>query len=577
MPDKNNEPHWERLPHDPVGFFELADDFDRKTLKRKYNQFIRQFKPERFPAEFQKIRAAYEQLDGQLRYGQSSAPKVSFQWDKVHESVESRIPQEPKRPRPERKPRPVESETERVERKESPDLKPPPESAPLPEVIEPEPRRRVETVPIFQRIETESPIAIYRELQQKNNKTPYDYFASALISDIVGNDPLSFFKLILTGIKQFPNENGLMLLLREYLEGDLETNQLPNILLTISKVISNDRFYFITERLWDQLLRKERFEVWHKTLDQCEANLKDFQIAGRLVFYVHIFPAAMWKATPDWTRKTFQFLDSHASEIPDQLEMDVELLYQLRSYLDDYQKSDEIKSNQTLQTIHETITRYFLLGGQEGDLEVVRCQTRFAQNASSILQYFGPKTDYNEQQLMIWDFINEEVCQRNDIVSTMNYRKLCEKIYDLLNHFNRGEVYGTSDDMRYYGLRWGPYAAAALAPFVLFLLTCQLWAFPIALLLSVGAVALVHIYWKPLDRYEAYMEKRMEKKYYSQWRGRFVQLFEETQESHRNVSDALIEVISNHAERLGFASWIWRSVPQDVGLHLYASAVRYMR
>ncbi len=572
---KNVEPHWNLLPHDPIGFFELAEGFDRKSLKRKYNQLIRQFKPERFPVEFQKIRAAYEQLDGQLRYGQSSTPQANFQWDQIHRTTDVESHQKPERPAD----RPVKPATDVFDSDQTRQ----PERSPVehkvqPEVVVPEPQPRVVSVPIYQRIESESPVAIYRELQNKSDKSPFDYFAMALISDIVGQDPLSFFKLILSGIKQYPNENGLLVLLQEYLHGEIETHQLPNILLTISKVIANDRFYFITERLWEQLLREVDFVVWQKTLERCEANLQDFQIMGRLVFYIHIGAAAIWKATPGWTQKTFQFLDSHSTEVPAHIEMDLELLYQLRDYLNDYQNSPEINSNPTLQSIHQAISQYFLLGGQRGDQAVISCQTGFAQNASSILQNFGPDTGFNDQQLMIWDYINDEVCQRSDIFPTIDARKLREKIYDLLNHFNRGEVYGAADDVRYYGLRWGPYLVAGLAPFLFFAcLINRLWAYPIALFLAAGAVALVHFLYKPFDRYEGFMEKRIERKYYSQWRGRFVQLFEETQQSHRNVSDALIDVIRAHAERLGFASWLWRSVPQDVGLHLYASAVRYLR
>ncbi len=68
------EPDWNLLPHDPVQFFGLEPGFDRRALKRRYNELIRQFKPERFPQEFQRIRAAYEQLDEAVRYGQSTDP-----------------------------------------------------------------------------------------------------------------------------------------------------------------------------------------------------------------------------------------------------------------------------------------------------------------------------------------------------------------------------------------------------------------------------------------------------------------------------------------------------------------------
>ncbi|MCA9059932.1 MAG: hypothetical protein KDA85_15600, partial [Planctomycetaceae bacterium] len=76
---------WSLLTHSPIQFFGLQDGFDNRDLKRAYNCLIRRFKPERFPDEFQRIRAAYDRLDNQFRYGKSSTtfsmfPDVSS-WD----------------------------------------------------------------------------------------------------------------------------------------------------------------------------------------------------------------------------------------------------------------------------------------------------------------------------------------------------------------------------------------------------------------------------------------------------------------------------------------------------------------
>ena len=79
MGDSADQPNWKLLPHNPQRFFELADGYDRKDLKRSYNRWIRQFKPETHPAEFQRIRAAFESLDQDLRYGGGiGAPSSAF-------------------------------------------------------------------------------------------------------------------------------------------------------------------------------------------------------------------------------------------------------------------------------------------------------------------------------------------------------------------------------------------------------------------------------------------------------------------------------------------------------------------
>ncbi len=68
MAEPPDEPRWDLLPHDPVRFFALADGFNRNDLKRAYNRLLRRFKPEKAPEEFQRIRAAFEELDENLRY-----------------------------------------------------------------------------------------------------------------------------------------------------------------------------------------------------------------------------------------------------------------------------------------------------------------------------------------------------------------------------------------------------------------------------------------------------------------------------------------------------------------------------
>ena len=57
---ESTDPDWSHLPHDPERFFSLDPGYDRKTLKRAYNRLLRQYKPEKFPEEFQKLRAAFD-------------------------------------------------------------------------------------------------------------------------------------------------------------------------------------------------------------------------------------------------------------------------------------------------------------------------------------------------------------------------------------------------------------------------------------------------------------------------------------------------------------------------------------
>ena len=76
--EDEREPAWELLPHQPRRFFELEPDFDKRELKRRYTRLIKRFKPERSPEEFQRIRAAYEELLDELRSGSRARPRFDL-------------------------------------------------------------------------------------------------------------------------------------------------------------------------------------------------------------------------------------------------------------------------------------------------------------------------------------------------------------------------------------------------------------------------------------------------------------------------------------------------------------------
>ncbi len=70
MSNQEEEPLWRFLPYAPERFFKLEKGFSRVDLKRAYNHWIRRFKPEQHPAEFQRIREAYQRLERRLLNGE---------------------------------------------------------------------------------------------------------------------------------------------------------------------------------------------------------------------------------------------------------------------------------------------------------------------------------------------------------------------------------------------------------------------------------------------------------------------------------------------------------------------------
>ena len=178
-----SEPLWELLPHAPERFFGLSGDFDLRDLKRSYNRMIRQFKPEKFPEEFQRIRGAYESLSDALRY-----------------NVPARPPVEP--------PAPPDRDGAQTPQEALPPVTP----------IAPVPPTGPE--PLFQRIASTPPGELYADLQSRPAKTPGDYVALAVLSDLAAEpgparpEGRSFADWLFAGIAEHPNDWGLTELLR---------------------------------------------------------------------------------------------------------------------------------------------------------------------------------------------------------------------------------------------------------------------------------------------------------------------------------------------------------------------------
>ena len=179
-----SDPQWDLLPDQPEPFFGLSGEYDVRDLKRSYNALIRKFKPEKFPEEFQKIRAAYERLDDALRYGETSqtSPGTSdlqFNW--------AELLQEQLEPEPTTVP-----------------LQPPTDANADHE--DAEPVFLSDEQPLHERVRTERLQDLYQELKTLPVKTPYEYYALAFLSDFLDSHSQSFPMWLLKGLKAHPDD-----------------------------------------------------------------------------------------------------------------------------------------------------------------------------------------------------------------------------------------------------------------------------------------------------------------------------------------------------------------------------------
>ena len=526
------EPNWDLLPFEPVAFFDLDEGFDRKALKRKYNALIKKYKPEKFPEEFQRIRAAYETLDAELRYGQPRlTPKSvdTYQWTSDQPESSS-------------------ATAEAREKSES----------------------------IAERLSYEKPGDIYKKLSAKKNKSPFDYYSLAVLADVVGDDKLMFVKWILTGLKDHSLDPGLLTILCEYFKEDIDRGHLSSLLLTTSKMISNDRFYFVTENLWIQLLSKAGFAEFEKTLARCESNLKDYRVECRLTFYVFIIRRAMWSATKVWTDKAFGMIEELYNEIPDNLSYDVDVLYMLKEYLDDHKNI--IGDDPVRLQIHKTMKAYFSLSEKEGDRAFIRTQTQLAGNGKGVLDAF-PELDENCQKLFTpWNMIHHEVAERHQLDGVPDKKGLRQSVYDLCQDLDFSNQFSTFNLLQYHLLTKGPYILLLATPYAL------LWTWlgsgyvmGLATILAIALAVVGHFVLKPSSLFIKSLQRKVKRLYMKTWRSRFIQVLEATNADHEDLTGALIFVIQQKHEQLGLSNWLYEHVPEDIGLAFYALTTRYTK
>lgn len=390
------EPHWNLLPDDPEAFFGLAGEYDLRDLKRKYNSYIRQFKPERFPDEFQRIRAAFERLNDALRYHErprssTIQPDLQFDWTfsepTKHNSQPEELPPELAEPRE----FPWPDHSRPVERSDGLSA----QSDPL---------------RLHERISDESLPGIFEDLKQKEEKTPYDYYSLAVMSDVQLDEPHAFAYWLLEGLQAHPDEPALFELLRQYFASQPVPDGLPELLEATSRAVRTDRFYYLTERAWDELLRHDAFSDFREHLETCEANLLDHRIDHMLVFYLHILKTAVWKASDHWLREKFAEIEAHYERLPYWAEEEIDFLEQVDHYRS--QRSEFLEGGPVHIMLDQAIFDYCTKRESDADRSFLECQNQLVLLEEEVLREFHVDTERFGIALYLWERISSDVLER---------------------------------------------------------------------------------------------------------------------------------------------------------------------
>jgi len=266
-------PDWGLLPDRAVEFFGLDASFERADLKRAYNRWIRQFKPERHPEEFKRIRAAYELLDERLRYGASS-----------------------------------------VEAEPSSPASPPPASVAEPAALD-----------VITLVRSAGPKAARDRVRSAVAEDPSLWRPLALLEDAVEARPDAALRVLIEGLRETRGRPELLALAHAFLREALDPKVAAELLVELARACAGPRrsagfdpplYWFLTEYVWCDLVVRVRFDSFKALLAQCAKAVGERGRPGELVLLLRLRRLAALRADDEWLREVDQTLAESLRSLP---------------------------------------------------------------------------------------------------------------------------------------------------------------------------------------------------------------------------------------------------------------------
>ncbi len=534
---------------------------------------LRQYKPEKHPEEFQRIRAAFEELERRLRYGHAdnAAPSV---WEGPRESATEHQPT---------------SEAETV-------IDPPARVAGQSTEQEPTDLESLATRLESGRLTVEQ---LVERLAKLSDKTPPDYYALALASDATGPaEELLLLRWLLKGLAKWPGDPALSRLVYAYLGSQTPVERLPQVLVACSRAVPGDAFFELTEGGWDRLLRGESFGVFSKTLAECEKQVeasRDPSISGRVAFYIHALRYALWKDPTDWKTRAWEFVEENYDQVPEHLEHDFDSLGIVREYL--AHREEFVQEHPLRRKMDRVLSMAFAADQLEADRAVEAIQAELRESPVEAAEAFPPEaSEAGSAFYTLWAWMSEDTASRvaPPIDSEPDYRLWQGRVIELLHQMqHRGSIDKTIWDLLAVaksiagpiGILFGGLVAF-IATFVTALTVVEFSAgslpddaFGLCTIMSglamIVGLAVSWRFWpKFLDnRIWLPFCRRMAKRCYRRvWRPEAFAFMDRSLLDYFAFRDLVAGVAEQTADE---RTWISHFVTQDFGLAVYAIAQRF--
>ena len=534
-----DEPEWGLLPDRPREFFGLDESFDTRELKRAYNRFLRRFKPEQHPEEFQRIRRAYELLKDGLSFG-SVAPATSFT---SREEIDALVT---------------------------------PQAVPFEEA----------RLDLHAAIEGRSLTELQAELEAIPAKTPREWLLLALVSDeLAPEEPLCLHDILIRAQIELGGSHELWSfmfpLCREPLDAKSSLRLVQRLVkATEAGVLAPDSYYFLTVTSWETLFDSADFDRVASVLGQCRERVGEEGFTGYIVLLVRLVRVSAYRAAPDWLDDALDTINEVYSRMPPDLQGEVDLF----DWLDRYRVTrGDFPERSALHASIDDVIRLATAGRvTRGDRAFLQLVTRVLDEPERALALFPVRSEGAEYALQALHWYSNDVEDRR-LDEPEPYPQDTAKRH-LLGFLLRVEK---RTDRSLVGKLWNVsgilFLLAQLAAFVLpVLLAVAVAGEEISksteALITLGAIAwgsvLLYGYLKGptrgwMDRIRFWFSHRC---YEKLWRDDLAQFLESTRIPLGVVRELLPLLRSKHVTNHG---WMAMEIDEDPGMALYSLALRF--
>jgi hypothetical protein len=351
------EPNWELLRFQPAVFFGLSPNYDRSDLKRAYLVWLRRYKPERFPAEFQKIQTAYQFLERQLDQVELGTRPGDQASQETGAAVRS----------------PIKSNS----------FADPPHTGEAP------PLDTERLIPLEQRIEQFTPEEVLAQWERQPPLTPGEALAQLLLRDWKRPaNEMEFLKDLLVALGRFPDDATLGRLLSEFLRSPAAAKNSREALTILFDQWRQPKGWELSLPLWTALAKQVDNREFHQFLDECLDSRAASRWAKPTSFEFFLTRLMLFRDDADVTLQRltqFDRVGESEQEDPfhDQRVAVLKALFEYRRHREFFLNGDPVRSR------CDEILRAWCDHDSDFDQRLVACCQDLYGNFSLLDQSFG--------------------------------------------------------------------------------------------------------------------------------------------------------------------------------------------